>query len=315
MTSPAAEHDVAPDSVYPLAHTGVHDLPAASVPSLQLPFSVPRVGLPVPVAKDTVQSFTQVAAVRIPVKHDVVLCPAIVDSEYPSLHAGTHDSPVASAVTAPQLSSPVPALPLTGFDMSVHVVESAVQTTFVSVPSMQLTCSVDFSYPALHSGVHASPYLILPLPGTVGGVQVPLRPLAGVTYTSTHLWLLACATLAPHRRRATAKCLAHGEPPRNMRVDFWPPPFPRSRRRARARDRRSRGETNVSRYGALAREGEPSLFDPPRRSVYAPQDRIRSASLQQITSPPRSPFLAVASVFGAREHVSRRNLGERRTGQ
>jgi hypothetical protein len=100
---------------------------------------------------------------------------------------------------------------------------------------MQLTCSVDFSYPALHSGVHASPYLILPLPGTVGGVQVPLRPLAGVTYTSTHLWLLACATLAPHRRRATAKCLAHGEPPRNMRVDFWPPPFPRSRRRARAR--------------------------------------------------------------------------------
>ena len=30
---PAAEHDVSPDSVYPLAHTGVHDLPAASVPS------------------------------------------------------------------------------------------------------------------------------------------------------------------------------------------------------------------------------------------------------------------------------------------
>ena len=45
----------------------------------------------------------------------------------------------------------------------------------------------------------------------------------------------ACATLAPHRRRAIAKFLAHGEPPRNMRVDFWPPPFPRSRRRARAR--------------------------------------------------------------------------------
>jgi len=58
VTSPAAEHDVSPDSVYPLSHTGVHDLPAASVPSLQLFPPFPRVGLPVPVAKDTVQSCT-----------------------------------------------------------------------------------------------------------------------------------------------------------------------------------------------------------------------------------------------------------------
>ena len=55
-----------------------------------------------------------------------------------------------------------------------------------------------------------------------------------VGVTQSH-FCAARATLAPHRRRATAKCLAHGEPPRNMRVDFWPPPFPRSRRRARAR--------------------------------------------------------------------------------
>ena len=66
------------------------------------------------------------------------------------------------------------------------------------------------------------------------GSASTIRAVGGVTCTSSHLWL-ACATLAPHRRRATAKCLAHGEPPRNMRVDFWPPPFPRSRRRARAR--------------------------------------------------------------------------------
>jgi hypothetical protein len=58
VTSPAAEHDVGPDSVYPLAHTGVHDVPAASVPFSQLPSPVPRVGFPVPSAKDTVHDPT-----------------------------------------------------------------------------------------------------------------------------------------------------------------------------------------------------------------------------------------------------------------
>ena len=156
VTWPAAEHDVSPDSVYPLAHTGVHDVPAASVPSLQLPFPVPRVGLPVPVSKDTVQSCTHVAAVSVPSEHDVVVCPAIVDSEYPSLHAGTHDSPVASAVTASQLPSPVPAQPLSGFDMTVHVVESAVQTPPLMIPSAHEN-SADNEYPELHVGVHVVP--------------------------------------------------------------------------------------------------------------------------------------------------------------
>ena len=92
---------------------------------LQLLPPVPAVPL---VGFVTSQCFTHVAFVRVPAEHDVVVCPAIVDSEYPSLHAGTHDSPVASAVTASQLPSPVPAQPLSGFDMTVHVVESAVQT-------------------------------------------------------------------------------------------------------------------------------------------------------------------------------------------
>ena len=114
VTSPAAEHDVSPDSVYPSSHTGVHDVPAASVPSLQLPFPVPRVGLPVPVAKDTVQSCTHVAAVSVPAEHVVVVCPAIVDSEYPSSHAGTHDPSWASMLsltTFLQLPLPLPSLP------------------------------------------------------------------------------------------------------------------------------------------------------------------------------------------------------------
>ena len=75
VTSPAAEHDVSPDSVYPLAHTGVHDVPGPSVPSLQLPFPVPRLGLPVPSVNDTVQP-THVATVNSPAaEHEDVVTP------------------------------------------------------------------------------------------------------------------------------------------------------------------------------------------------------------------------------------------------
>ena len=104
----------------------------------------------------TSQCFTHVAFVRVPSEHDVVVCPAIVDSEYPVLHAGTHDSPVASAVTASQLPSPVPALPLSGFDMTVHVVESAVQTPPLIIPFAHEN-SADNEYPELHVGVHVAP--------------------------------------------------------------------------------------------------------------------------------------------------------------
>ena len=75
VTSPAAEHDVSPESVYPLAHSGVHDVPGPSVPSLQLPFPVPRLGLPVPSVKDTVQP-THVATVNSPAaEHEDVVTP------------------------------------------------------------------------------------------------------------------------------------------------------------------------------------------------------------------------------------------------
>ena len=64
-TSPAAEHVVSPESVYPLSHTGVHDSFGPSVPSWQLLPPVPRVGFPVPVGKDTSQP-THVAASNSP---------------------------------------------------------------------------------------------------------------------------------------------------------------------------------------------------------------------------------------------------------
>jgi hypothetical protein len=104
----------------------------------------------------TSQCFTHVAFVRVPAEHDVVFCPAIVDSEYPSLHAGTQNSPVGSAVTAPQLPSPVPALPLSGFDMTVHVVESAVHSPPLIIPFAHEN-SADNEYPELHVGVHVAP--------------------------------------------------------------------------------------------------------------------------------------------------------------
>ena len=182
VTSPAAEHDVGPDSVYPLAHSGVHDLPAASVvtPS-QLPLPVPLVGLPVPVAKDTVQCFTHVAFVSVPSEHDVVFCPAIVDSEYPSLHAGTHDSPVGSAVTAPQLPSPDPALPLSGFDMTAHVVSSAVQTPPVATPSLHTKGASNVN-PGLHMGSQDTSGKREVFPS-----QSPARPLTGGMVKLVHV--------------------------------------------------------------------------------------------------------------------------------
>ena len=61
-----------------------------------------------------------------------------------------------SAVTASQLPSPVPAQPLSGFDMTVHVVESAVQTPPLMIPSAHEN-SADNEYPELHVGVHVVP--------------------------------------------------------------------------------------------------------------------------------------------------------------
>jgi hypothetical protein len=136
VKTPSAEHeDVEPSfSEYPVLHAGVHDAPGASVFTLlQLLPPVPAVPLPGFVTVH-VMSFTHVAAVSVPAEHDVVVCPAIVDSEYPSLHAGTHDSPVASTVTPAQLASPSPAQPLVGSEISVHD-PTGEQTTFVSVPS------------------------------------------------------------------------------------------------------------------------------------------------------------------------------------
>ena len=155
IKTPAAEHeDVEPaDSEYPSLHAGVHDSPAASVltllPFLQLPLPVPALPL---VGFVTVQSCTHVAFVRVPSEHDVVFCPAIVDSEYPLSHAGTHDSPSASAVTPSQL----PALPLSGFDMTVHVVSNAVQIPPVIIPFAHEKAA-DNEYPELHVGVHVPP--------------------------------------------------------------------------------------------------------------------------------------------------------------
>jgi hypothetical protein len=159
VKTPSAEHeDVEPSfSEYPVLHAGVHDSPGASVFTLLQPpaflFVVPSVPL---AGFVTPQCFTHVAFVSVPAEHDVVVCPAIVDSEYPSLHAGTHDSPVASAVTASQLPSLSPAQPLVGFDMSVHVVLSAVQTPPVIIPSAHEN-SADNEYPELHVGVHVVP--------------------------------------------------------------------------------------------------------------------------------------------------------------
>jgi hypothetical protein len=159
VKTPSAEHeDVEPSfSEYPSLHAGVHDSPAASVVTPWQPpaflFVVPAVPL---AGFVTPQCFTHVAFVSVPAEHDVVVCPAIVDSEYPSLHAGTHDSPVASAVTASQLPSLSPAQPLVGFDMSVHVVLSAVQTPPVIIPSAHEN-SADNEYPELHVGVHVVP--------------------------------------------------------------------------------------------------------------------------------------------------------------
>jgi hypothetical protein len=62
----------------------------------------------VAVAKDTVQSCTQVASVRVPAAHDVVSCP---DSEYPASHTGTQLDPDASSVSPAH----VPAAALSGF--------------------------------------------------------------------------------------------------------------------------------------------------------------------------------------------------------
>ena len=177
-TTPAAEHVVSPESVYPLSHTGVHDSFGPSVPSLQLLPPVPRVGFPVPVGKDTSQSFTHIAFVRVPSEHDVVLCPAIVDSEYPLSHAGTHDSPSASAVTPSQLPLPDPALPLSGFDMTVHVVSNAVQIPPVIIPFAHEKAA-DNEYPELHVGVHVAP--CASVPAVAASLQPsPSVPLVGV---------------------------------------------------------------------------------------------------------------------------------------
>jgi hypothetical protein len=179
VTSPAAEHDVGPDSVYPLAHTGVHDLPAASVPPSQLPTSVPRVGLPVPSAKDTVQSCTHVAFVRFPSEHDVIVCPAIVDSEYPALQSGTQNRPSASAVTPAQLSSPSPAQPLVGSEIVVHVVESAVQTPPDSCPTAHVKGSPsNNSNPSSHAGRHDFPVASTVTPAQLASPS-PAQPLVG----------------------------------------------------------------------------------------------------------------------------------------
>jgi len=104
----------------------------------------------------TSQCFTHVAFVRVPSEHDVIVCPSIVDSEYPVLQSGTQNRPSASAVTSSQLPSPVPALPLSGFDMTVHVVESAVQTPPLIIPFAHEN-SADNEYPELHVGVHVVP--------------------------------------------------------------------------------------------------------------------------------------------------------------
>ena len=125
VTWPAAEHDVSPDSVYPLAHTGVHDVPAASVPSSQLPFPVPRVGVPVPVAKDTVQSFTHVESVTSPAAEQVVS----PESVYPLSQSGVHDSPGPS-VPSLQLSRLLPVVPRVG--LPVPVAKDTVQPTHVA---------------------------------------------------------------------------------------------------------------------------------------------------------------------------------------
>ena len=123
----------------------------------------------------TSQCFTHVAFVRVPSEHDVVVCPAIVDSEYPSSHAGTQNSPVGSAVTAPQLPSSEsdPALPLSGFDMTVHVVESAVQTPPVATPPVHTKGASNVN-PGLHMGTQDSPFVREVFPS-----QVPARPLSG----------------------------------------------------------------------------------------------------------------------------------------
>jgi hypothetical protein len=177
VKTPSAEHeDVEPSfSEYPVLHAGVHDAPGASVFTLlQLLPPVPAVPL---AGFVTPQCFTHVAFVSVPAEHDVVVCPAIVDSEYPSLHAGTHDSPVASAVTASQLPSLSPAQPLVGFDTTVHVVESAVQTPPVIIPFAHEN-SADNEYPELHVGVHVVP--CSSWPALAASLQPPSVPSVGV---------------------------------------------------------------------------------------------------------------------------------------
>ena len=243
VNCPSAEHEdfITPDNSKPSSHSGVHVFPDASCLTLPLVTTLLQLSSSFcfPSLPLSGGSYAHAAAGTGTGSSVGGAGPgSSVGGAGPGSSVGGAGpgSSVGGAEPGSSVGGAEPGSSVGGAEPGLSVGAGAVQTTFVSVPSMQLACAVDFSYPSLHSGVHASPYSILPLPGTNGGVQVPSEPLAGVTYTSSHLWL-ACATLAPHRRRATAKCLAHGEPPRNMRVDFWPPPFPRSRRRARARAR------------------------------------------------------------------------------
>jgi hypothetical protein len=176
VTSPAAEQFVSPDSVYPISHSGVHDLPAASVPSLQLFPPFPGVGLPVPVAKDTVQSCTHVAAVSVPAEHVVVVCPSIVDSEYPASQSGTHDPSWASllslSTTFLQLSLPVPSVPLAGFAYS-HAFPTHVARVRVPAVHDVVSCP-ESEYPELHTGSQLSPDA-----SSVSPSHVPAAALSG----------------------------------------------------------------------------------------------------------------------------------------
>jgi len=176
VTSPAAEHDVSPDSVYPLSHSGVHDVPAASVPSLQLFPPFPGVGFPVPVSKDTVQSCTHVAAVSVPAEHVVVVCPSIVDSEYPASQSGTHDPSWASILSLPttflQLSLPVPSVPLAGFAYS-HAFPTHVARVRVPAVHDVVICP-ESEYPELHTGSQLAPDA-----SSVSPSHVPAAALSG----------------------------------------------------------------------------------------------------------------------------------------
>jgi hypothetical protein len=258
------------------------------VPSLQLPFPVPRVGLPVPVAKDTVQSCTHVASVRVPAAHDVVSCP---DSEYPASHAGTQLDPDASSVSPAH----VPAAALSGF-VSLGYVSAvhafAAQVASVRVPAAHDVVSCpDSEYPASHAGTQLDPDA-----SSVSPAHVPAAALSGFVSFG---YVSAVHAFAAHVESVTSPAAEHDVSPR-QRVPA----------RALGRARCARGKRAVSTaaisgsQGGVARargEGHGAVLHARRQ-----RQSSRRARRRQL---PRQRVSRVTRWNAAR---SRRELGEPR---